>query len=346
MIRIFRAGAHVRRMPLSYPSLAPLFADWAVFTQHARDADLAVFAHSLDVEAAPEALIEAWRARRLPIAILSEEPFWDTLWGRRPLARTRMIETWAGALPVTQINHQTSPVFAFARIPYYLLSDHRFASAYGARFARNAGRTASGWAADFAARPRDLSFQFERRPEAHHNVHWPEGDVIGLCAWRTELATACTGTRVERLGQSWGARASRFDLDNWHLDKLVHLDGRARMIGAIENTHQPHYLSEKLFDAFACGALPLYYATNAHRVHDLGLPGEAWLNLAGLSPAAAADKVAAFRFDKGFFAAFAEAQQVLAALFCDPANWVEERARLAAALKAELEGLLDTRKAA
>lgn len=341
MIRIFKTGAHAHRTPFSYPALAPLWSGFAELVETPAAADLYLFAHSLDVADAPRALVEDWRRRRRPVVILSEEPFWDTVWGRQPLARRRRIDTRFGALPVIQLNHHTSTIFDFDRIPYYLLTDHRFANAYGARFHRNARLGADDWQAGFAGRAVDLAFMFERRPEPHHNLRWPEAGIAGLCAWRTDLALACTAGTVERLGQSWQGGPSRFEIANWHLDKIVRLDGRARVLAAFENTHQPAYVTEKLFDAFACGALPLYFAAPQHRIHDFGLPAGSWVNLFDLPVAAAAERVQTIRFDRELFEAYAGAQAALAERFGDPGAWTGERARLAAALRAELGRVLD-----
>lgn len=334
-------GPHAKRTPFAYPALAPLWADFAQLTQTPEAADLYVFAHPGDVANAPRALIDDWRVRRRPVVILSEEPFWDTIWGRRPLARHRVLETRFGALPVVQLNHHTSAIFEFNRIPYYLLSDHRFANTYGARFHRNAQITPSEWQARFKARKADLTFMFERRPEPHHNMRWPDGGIIGLCAWRTELALACKRGTIERLGQSWQGGRTRFEIPNWHLDKITRLDNRTRILGAFENTHQPGYITEKLFDAFACGALPLYFAAPDHRVHDLGLPADAWVNLFDLDARTAAIRVDAIRFTPERFRAYAQAQAMLAQLFGTPGNWLAERKRLARALHHELINVLD-----
>ena len=164
MIAIYRTGAHRHRTPLAYPALAPLFAPHLAEVADPLEADLWLFAHPLDVADAPPALVEHWRARRLPVVILSEEPFWDTLWGRRPLARHFTIDTRAGRLPVIQLNHATCVIFRFAEIPYYLLSNHRFANAYATRFARNAALTPADWQARFQGYASDLTFLFERRP--------------------------------------------------------------------------------------------------------------------------------------------------------------------------------------
>lgn len=348
MIRVFKTGAHSHRTPLSYRALAPLFADQIRLVETPDQADLYVFGHILDLQSAPQALVRDWRRRQRPIVLLSEEPFWDTIWGRQPLARQKLADSPWGRLPLHQLTHHSSPIFHFDCIPYYLLTNHRFANAYAARFSRNARRAPADWRRDWAARPVDLTFMFERRPEPHHSVCWPEGDIEGLCAWRTEVASSCQGGTIERLGRSWQpGQSARQALSDWHLDKLTQLDGRSRMMGAFENTHQPHYITEKLFDAFACGALPAYVASSGHRLHDLGLPAAAWLNLAGCTPAEAATRLDGLGWDNPSWLqdtseAYALAQQKLADLFATPRNWQQERNRLRRTLLAEFHDLLDS----
>jgi len=340
MIRYFLTGRHAHRTPLSYDALAPLFDGRLERVATPSRADLCIFAHTDDLRHCPQEVVLDWRARRRPVVVLSEEPFWDTIWGRAPLARHVRIDTDWGALPVEQITHQTSHLFRFARIPYYLLTDHAYLPAYAWRFRRNAQLSVADWMRSFRRRPMDISFLFERRPEPYHDIDLPEGDLIGLCAWRTRLAEACRRGRVERRGRSWGAAdASRFALDHWHLDKLVRFDRRARSLAALENTHQPDYVSEKLFDAFACGSRPLYLASPGHGAHRLGLPETSWLNLYGLAAPEAAERAGA-AFAPDFFEAYREAQILLERLFTDPLAAVEERARLRRALLDELETVL------
>ncbi len=341
MIRVFMAGCDINRSPLSYRALAPLFEGAVERVARPEQADLYLFTRGLGIRDAPRDLVMDWRARRRPVVLLSEEPFWDTTCTRRPLERDIVIDTAFGALPVVQLNHHTSAIFRFARIPYYLLTNNRFVNAYRWRFARNAARGAGHWKRAFADRAVDLTFMFERRMGAPYDGRWPAGDTIALCDWRSRMALACDTGAVERLGQSWQGGISRFQLNNWHFDKLMRLDDRCRSMGAIENTHQPGYLTEKLFDAFACGARPLYVAGPGHRVHDLGLPPAAWLNLYGLSPQEAAARAAVPFVDDGFRDAYHAAQVRLAALFGDTGALLAERTRLRAALLAELQGVLD-----
>ena len=106
------------------------------------------------------------------------------------------------------------------------------------------------------------------------------------------------------------------------------------------------YLSEKLFDAFACGAVPLYLASPGHHLHRMGLPDGAWVNLFGLTEAGAAARIAAWEPTTEGASAYCEAQARLAALFGDTRLWLAERQRLGRALVAEVTRLVDLGAAA
>ena len=348
MIRIFKTGTHAHRTPLSYPALARLFDDHIELVATPAEADLYVFAHSLDIQNAPRALAEDWQRRQRPLLLLSEEPFWDTIWARQPLASWRLVDSRWGPLPVHQLSHQTSDIFRFERIPYYLLTNHRFANAYATKFTRNAKRSVADWRQHFRQAPCDLTFMFERRPEPYHSVGWPEGGLFGLAQWRTRVAELCQQGRIDRLGRSWQKNTPpRGQLTDWHLDKLSQLDGQSRVLAAFENTHQAQYISEKIFDAFACGALPLYVADPGHRLHDLGLPPAAWINLCDHSPEEAAQSIDALDWQddswlEEMLCAYSAAQQNLADLLANPRNWQRERHRLQRALLRDFTRLLDT----
>lgn len=343
MIRVFKTGPHSHRTPLSYPALWPLFEGQIELVDRPSLADIYVFAHVLDIQDAPFEVIEDWRARKRPVILLSEEPFWDTIWGGRPLDPVSYVETNWGPLPVQQLNHCTSDIYKFEHIPYYLLTNHRFANAYRYRFARNAARTVQDWREDFARRRVDVAFMFERRAERHHWVEWPEADLTGLCSWRTDLAEACTSGVVERLGQSWQGGPSRFELTtDWHMDKLVRLDDRARLMGALENTHHPDYITEKFFDAFACGSVPIYWASPGHRLHELGLPEESWVNLWGMSPEEGAGQIAEVLQTKTLSAAMPSALARLERLFAQTDAWISSRDHTRTAVLRALQKVCDS----
>lgn len=331
-------GDHAHRMPLAWPHLKPLWSDHARLTDDPTAADLILWAHPRDLTGASPAAARA----RAPHVLMSEEPFWDTLFSPDPLAdRITLPASHAGLIRLHQRNHHTSPIFAWDHLPYYLLTQKGFVPAYQSLFRRNAALSAADWKASFANRRTDSAFMAERRPEAFHDLRHDAGDITGLCAWRTRLALAAPG-QVRRIGASWGSqRQTRFQLADWHADKLAQMDMGPRMLSGVENTHQPAYLSEKLFDAFACGTRPLYVASPRHSVTRLGLPDAAWVNLWDMDSTAAAAHLGALPWDRGFDQAYAAAQQALATRLHDDTALEAERTRLGTAILSDLRRSAD-----
>jgi hypothetical protein len=321
-LRIALRGPHARRTPLAYAHLAPLWANHLTLVD--ADADLTVYGHPHDIIADHPKTV-----------LLSEEPLWDSLYSPAPVDDVI-------ALPVGrahQLNHHTSAVFAYDRLPYFVLTDPHYIRAYQRLFARNAALSTADWQAQFAARQVDAFFMAEYRSTGVYDFAQREGDIIGLCSWRTRLALATPG-RVRQQGAGWPGSGTRFDLTDWHGDKLRQLDNHTRILSAVENTHQPAYLSEKFFDAFAVGARPLYYASPAHSVHTLGLPQGSWMNLHGLTSDQAANALPTSE-DADFCAAYATAQAMLRDLFTED-TIAAERARLGRAVIAGLQRLAES----
>jgi len=341
-IRLWLEGPHTRRTPFAYPALTPLWDGRITLCDEPAEADLVVCAHPVDMLVLSAQTADVLGQSRIPAALISEEPFWDSLFSPDPLAsRVTLRAAHLGGLVVHQVNHHRSPIFDFARIPYFLLTDPGFIARYRPLFARNATRDSADWQTAFANRAGRAVFMAERRPETFHDIALPRGDLLGLCAWRTRLAETYGTGVVDRLGASWQGGPTRFDMPDWHRDKIAYLDGHATLISALENTHQPNYISEKLFDAFACGARPLYMASPGHRVHDLGLPAAAWINLWGLDSAAAPSAIDTAPPFAEVAACYATAQRHLAALFHDDTVLAREHARLGAAVLGELVRLVD-----
>ena len=117
------------------------------------------------------------------------------------------------------------------------------------------------------------------------------------------------------------------------------------MISAIENTHCTEYISEKLFDAFAMGSMPVYRASPDHGIHRLGLPVGSWINLWGMSEGEAAHYLKSFQPDATNCDAFVQAQRVLAGMFVSPQPLHHERRRFGRALVEMIKTTLDERAA-
>lgn len=296
-LKINLFGFHANRTPLSYAPLRATLGERVVFTT-AEDAAVVVAGFNLDFRRdLDKALDLLARRENLKFAVLSEEPLWDTTWSGGFTERFQTLEAVRadgsmGRLGFSVFNHVTSDIFNFARIPYFLLTDDALLSRLRAAMARFAGLSAADLLQRWQQVPLHAAFIAERREAAEFHGGWPDREIYRLSGYRTALAAQCEGP-VLRIGKGWDERPARQKLPDWHLDKLAQVDGKVRLLSALENTHLAHYITEKPFDAFATGAIPLYLAMPSHRIFEL-VPAAAMLNICGLEPPEAAKAVAAF----------------------------------------------------
>lgn len=338
MIRFCAIGDYAHRQPLAYPQIRAHCRGAIEVVEDPARADIVAVAHSKDLDS------HADRLRALAPdqqrVLLSEEPFWDSCWGHDPLRRDLIHPTATGPLRLTQLNHATSRIYDFDAIPYFLLTDSHFATRYGLWFSRNARISPDQWQRHFARVPGRGAFMMARRRSPRYEVSLADGAVFSLCNPRTDIAEACLRPGFAHIGQGWQDGPPRQALTDWHLDKYLSLKARFRFIGAIENTHQPNYVTEKIFDAWAAGAVPLYIAAPEHRVHGLARPGS-WVNLIDCQPGRVPERLADFHTGPEFAETYAAQQRDLAALLGDRTAWGRELDRLRTALVAEFTAILN-----
>jgi hypothetical protein len=337
MIKVHPFGDYAHRQPFAYIPIREGCADAILVTNFA-EADIVVLSHTKDLERYADTLIAQLGAGQR-LVLLSEEPFWDSIWARDPLTREQSIETRSGSLPFVFLNHVTSDIFDFERIPYFILTDYAYAIRYACWFRENAQLSVADWMSRFAAVDWDLAFVAEYRNEPLFDKAFPEAGLIGLGRWRTRLALGCNDGKVLRMGAGWNALPRRQSLPDWHLEKYLDLNGRCAVLSAVENTYHPQYITEKVFDSLCIGAIPLYVAGPSHRLYDL-LPNEAFIDLHGLTPDDAAALVTTVRPDQARVLAFREGQQRMAQMFNSPSILRAEYDRLCRALTCNLEALL------
>ena len=334
-VRLFLFGGYRNRNPLAYAPIRAALGSRAELVFAPEDAQLLVISHFRDIElfgARIAALLQ--RLPRLRLVLLSEEPFWDSCWMPDPFTRAQRFATPGGPVDCIVLNHATSAIFRADRIPYFLLTDPRYIARYRPLMDRNAGRQAQDWHRHFVRAPHDAVFLARHRGGARLNADFGGDDMRGLSVWRTELAEACTGARVLREGIGWGSASPRQSLPDWHADKLTRFDLRVRYMSALENTHHSDYVSEKIWDAFAIGAIPLYAAGPGHAVPRL-IGHDGWINLfAHLGTVPALD--ATDLVDMAMAAGYAAQQERLARLFSDQGVIAAEYERLCTALLNEL----------
>ena len=341
LMRVCLFGRHASRTPLAYAPFQTLVHGKVELTAEPGAADLVLSGYSIDLRENAAALLAAQtRNPRLRMVIVSEEPLWDSIWSNGFMDRQRHLELDGGHLAYTFLNHMNSNIFAFRKIPYFLLTDSRYLARYALLLGRQAALSPPALLQRWRAAPVPAAFYAEVRRKPAYGQAFPDHHLEGLSLYRTEVAeqTALPGTLRE--GQGWRpAGARRQALADWHLDKLAALDGRARVISAYENTHQPDYITEKIFDAFATGGIPAYYASPAHRISEL-VPEGAMLNSYGRSAAEAALQIAGFTPDLAFAEAWLDAARALQRRFTRLQDAAAERQRVASAVLQELEACL------
>lgn len=342
MIRVLPCGAFQNRQPLAYGPILARLGHAVELVDDPADAQIALISHCMDLQLSGDRLARMRAGHPgLRIVLLSEEPFWDTGWSPDPFGRDQIFPADPAPLPVRVLNHQNSAIYRTARIPYFLLTDPRYIARYRRLFDRNAGRSVADWLAHFRAAEWDAAFLGEKRLHDRDRIAFPEQGVWGLSYYRTRFALRCTKGRVLRSGRGWEPGADRLRLEDWHGDKLSRLDLRCRHVAAFENTLQADYISEKPYDAFAVGAVPLYFAGPGHAIQRLiGAPEEAgWLDFHALPPEAPdfdPRRPVSLRQAEAYTAT----QERLARLFADPALARDEIDRFGLRLVAELRAAL------
>lgn len=338
--RVCLFGRHAHRTPMAYAPFRRLIGDRIAWTQSPAEADLIVAGFDQDFRenaANLHALTGAGGGPRL--AVFSEEPLWDITWSGAPEGRRSRLAQDGITLDYAYLAHGSSEIFSFRALPYYLLTEDRFIARYASLIARQAQRSPAALLDHWRAAPVRAAFLAERRTGEKYRSDTAEGQIVKLSAYRTDLAERMQAKGALCLGKGWTDTARRQDLPDWHLDKLALLHDRCFLMGAQENMHHGLYVSEKIFDAFACGALPIYFAGPAHRVLDL-VPEAAMVNTYGLQPEAAAARLAALTPEAATAAAWLDTCRHLAALFADLPAVDRERTRVADAVVAEVHRLV------
>lgn len=271
----------------------------------------------------------------LKLVVISEEPLWDTIWGGDFTLKEGLLHIGGKDYPYTVLNHFTTKIFDFEKIPYFLTTNDDFSLKYSTLFGRNCSYRSAELLALWKNAQKRAVFYAERREEAIHDFRFSDLDLFGLSRYRTLIASGLQGNGIVKVGHGWGSTVHRHKIPDWHQDKLTDLDQQAFLISGIENTHQWNYVTEKIFDAFAVLGVPLYFASPSHSVMRL-VPPESFINLYGLSVGAAIEKIRSFKPDLAFAERYLEAQSRLFEIFSDPANLVRERERVVSEITSEL----------
>lgn len=338
MKKISLMGQRANRTPFSYPEYKQLFQKRFEYIENPEKSDFLVFSCLMDMRDNVDEIERILALRPdLQLVILSEEPLWDTIYSDNFGLKRRTFAVGEREYPCVFLNHSTTSIFDFEKIPYFLTTSDDYFARYAFLFTRNCAVKAEDLYSLWANAPIRVAFYAEFRDEVRFDVEFPEHDVRGLSRYRTLVAKAVSGDGLVRVGKGWGSTIVRQLLPDWHLDKLAALDRESFIVSGIDNTHQWNYISEKIFDAFAVLAVPLYFAGRGHGILRL-VPAESFINVHGLTVEEAVEKILSFSPDKNFIDQYGAAQCMLAETFSRPMTLVQERVRVVS----EIDGEFDT----
>ncbi|SLN53000.1 hypothetical protein ROG8370_02393 [Roseovarius gaetbuli] len=273
-IRIYHLGPRAARSPLGYAPFARLAENRILRVESPAEADIVMTGWNRDLAENPELLAHAFESNPgLRCMVISEEPLWDTLWSDGFAARDRPFVCNGREHSYRYLNHMNSDIFAFTHIPYFLLTSDDYVPRYISMLRRYAHISARAMLTKWQTTIIAAAFVAEHRDAPEFDFSDPARDIQGLSGYRTRVAQHAKHPKIWRMGQGWAdGMPPRQTLPDWHLDKLARLQGNVRLCSAYENTHMRGYISEKVFDAFAVGAMPVCYAAPDHRLHELIAP--------------------------------------------------------------------------
>lgn len=279
-------GRRSHRTPLSYTVYQQLLALKFRKVDAFRSPEFLVFGHPDDIQEETDSINRVRKFNPdVKLVVLSEEPFWDLTLVKSVDFRSKRnyIEIENGELKFWYLNHETSNIFHFQKLPYYVTTDDHFVARYRHLISQYCHQSVTANLTRWQNARHQAAFFAEKRTNIKFDKSIESLDIYGLCRFRSMLTYHYDAPGTLKVGRGWTkGGVKRQALPDWHLDKLATLAGRSKLVSALENTHQRHYISEKLFDAYAVGGVPLYYASPAHRVHEL-VPYSSFVNLFGMT---------------------------------------------------------------
>lgn len=319
--KVHSMGRHAHLTPLACDAFRRELGARIALTERPEDADVLLAGVPSDLHEAAER-IAALREKKpgLKLMVISPEPPGGAQEvSALPAAEGRLDNGIAFRL----LTPGNSAIFDFARIPYATLLEDERAAIYATRFAAMARPGPADLLARWNAASVSAAFFFERHDAADRVPAPAARDCREMTAYRIAVAQAVRDRLPGTLCISPGAKGP------W--DTLATLSGRTRIYAALESVLQQHHVTQNLFDSFAAGAIPIYCAGPQHRALEF-VPAHAMINIHGLAPREAADRIVDFRLDAAFAVAWRDTAQALARMFADIGALQVERRRVARAL--------------
>lgn len=267
-LKVALVGSRSNRTPLAYEPYRRLFEKSFEYVMPS-EADILVFAMSFEVKefftANPDQLS---RLTEQSVWLISEEPLWDTVWNyENHTKETYNLVIDNVTIQINQISHFVNSPYKDLDFPYFLTTEDSFFKYYLLFFNNRLKAKKLPHYKKFGVGLLEFMNNYSR-PEIINSY----GDLIGLAGYRVRLAQYLRHLGMFHVaGQGWAGKkyfpqSKRQQAVDFHLQKLTALESQFGFMLAIENTLQKNYVSEKIFDAFAVGSVPIYYANNDHDV--------------------------------------------------------------------------------
>ena len=270
-MKIYLFGPHSKRTPFAYLLYKKIFAEHFEYVDTPLDADVLITGFKKDFVDAHNLLrMIIGKNPKTILAVVSEEPLWDTLWTEDYKSfKSRILLDGAAFTPIYNLNSFTTDIFNHWHMPYITTTEPRFLAHYRYFLRRNIDLGYSQFKASLSNRPYVFSSYSEKRLENSFEYCDIEQDCIGLAKYRSELCLSLVGPRSQVKGKGWNHTAQRQLSADWHLEKLVASDQKSIFMLAVENTHCWNYVTEKIVDCFCCLSIPIVYASAKHKLFEI-----------------------------------------------------------------------------
>jgi hypothetical protein len=325
--RVALFGKHSNRTPFAYKTYRSILSQSIEFVSLDDSPQLIITGFSKDFFDSLENRFETFqRPDRAKLMVVSEEPLWDTIYSNSYQTDvSEAVATIKGSdIEFNFYNHTNSDLFEYLRVPYYLTTSVNYISRYVMLVNSILSKFSSGFFSERVDAP--VFGMFERRTEPWFN--FSSDNAKCLCIYRSLFAEQLFAhATIQGVGHG-SSSSPRQALPDWHLDKLAKAYMQHNLVISIENTCHKYYVTEKIFDAYAVGAIPIYYAPPEHSVRtSLGLAS--FFDVSSMEPNDAALSLIDFksRINDNVDLFFRDLQHIVQSVL-DPVNyWDEIRSR-------------------
>jgi len=266
--RIALFGRHSSRTPFAYTPYKRFLSQKFEFVSLDEDPQIIITGFSKDFFDSLENRFETFqRSRKAKLVVVSEEPLWDLIYSSQ--YQDNISQTVAtikdSDIYFHFFNHFNSDLFEFSSVPYYLTTTTDYISRYTVLISSVLSKYSSDFFAEKINAP--VFGMFERRVDPWFDI--TTNNAKCLCLYRSFLAEYLgTHANIQGVGHA-DSNSPRQMLPDWHLDKLAKTYKKYGFVLSIKNTLHKYYVTEKIFDAYAVGAIPIYYAPVNHSIRTI-----------------------------------------------------------------------------